>query len=314
MTAHFKPSMQNYIFGTSKAPSMKPIRTEYTTPCSSSRKESPAVLFFLWGRQIASIFLSISSSILDRGNNVENIGGCSASFDRRADVRKTAPQQRADDATCEAESLIVVIINYFNQYPKMKSVVLACLIASTSAFFTKKPAAKVVKVWSPEEELGAQAPLGFYDPLGLVADGDQAKFDRLRYVEIKHGRISMLAVAGYLVQEAGVRLPGNIDFAGTSFASIPNGFGALEVIPGAGLAQLFAFVGFLELAVMKDITGGEFVGDFRNDFIDFGWDTFDEETKLSKRAIELNQGRAAQMGILALMVHEKLGVSLIPSL
>ncbi|MGK3757084.1 MAG: hypothetical protein ACI8RD_009398, partial [Bacillariaceae sp.] len=29
-------------------------------------------------------------------------------------------------------------------------------------------------------------------------------------------------------------------------------------------------------------------------------------------AIELNNGRAAQMGILALMVHEQLGVSLIP--
>ena len=40
-----------------------------------------------------------------------------------------------------------------------------------------------------EDELGAQAPLGFFDPLGLVADGDQEKFDRLRYVEIKHGRI-----------------------------------------------------------------------------------------------------------------------------
>ena len=45
----------------------------------------------------------------------------------------------------------------------------------------------------------------------------------------------------------------------------------------------------------------EFVGDFRNGFIDFGWDTFDEETKLSKRAIELNNGRAAQMGILGLV-------------
>jgi len=54
-----------------------------------------------------------------------------------------------------------------------------------------------------ENELGAQPPLGFFDPLGLVADGDQEKFDRLRYVEIKHGRISMLAVVGYLVAEAG---------------------------------------------------------------------------------------------------------------
>jgi hypothetical protein len=34
-----------------------------------------------------------------------------------------------------------------------------------------------------------------------------------------------------------------------------------------------------------------------------GWD---DETAAKKLAIELNQGRAAQMGILALMVHEKL--------
>lgn len=38
-----------------------------------------------------------------------------------------------------------------------------------------------------------------------------------------------------------------------------------------------------------------------------GWDKFDEETKFSKRAIELNNGRAAMLGILGLMVHEKLG-------
>ena len=58
----------------------------------------------------------------------------------------------------------------------------------------------------------------------------------------------------------------------------------------------------------------DFKGDFRNGFIDFGWDKQSDEWKARKRAIELNQGRAAQMGILALMVHEKLGVSLIPSL
>jgi Chlorophyll A-B binding protein len=146
----------------------------------------------------------------------------------------------------------------------------------------------------------------------LVADGDQEKFDRLRFVELKHGRISMLAVVGYLVQEAGIRLPGDIDYSGLKFADVPNGFAALNTITQGGVAQIVAFIGFLEFSVMKDITGGEFVGDFRNDYIDFGWDKLDEATKLKKRAIELNQGRAAQMGILALMVHEQLGVSLIP--
>ena len=119
----------------------------------------------------------------------------------------------------------------------------------------------------------------------------------------------MLAVVGYLVQEAGVRLGGDIDLSGKAFADIPNGFAAFKEIPAGGLCQLLFFIGLLESSVMKDITGGEFPGDFRNGYIDFGWDSFDEETKLQKRAVELNQGRAAMMGILGLMVHEQLGGS-----
>lgn len=56
----------------------------------------------------------------------------------------------------------------------------------------------------------------------------------------------------------------------------------------------------------------EFIGDFRNGTPDFGWDKLSEEEKVRKRTIELNNGRAAQMGILALMVHEGLGVSIWP--
>ena len=55
-----------------------------------------------------------------------------------------------------------------------------------------------------ESELGAQPPLGFWDPLGLLDDADQARFDRLRIVETKHGRISMLAILGHLVTSAGM--------------------------------------------------------------------------------------------------------------
>jgi len=158
-----------------------------------------------------------------------------------------------------------------------------------------------------ESELGAQPPLGFFDPLGLLNDADQERFDRLRYVELKHGRIAQLAFLGNIITRAGIHLPGDIDYSGTSFDSIGNGWAAISgpnAVPQAGLAQLFIFVGFLELGVMKDVTGkAEFPGDFRNGFIDFGWDSFDEETKLQKRAIELNNGRAAQFGILGLMVH-----------
>merc|ERR1719384_1469160 len=191
----------------------------------------------------------------------------------------------------------------------MKFAVLASLLATAAAFAPAKVAKTTTSLNALEEPLGAQPPLGVWDPLGMVADGDEEKFDRLRYVEIKHGRICQLAFLGQITTRAGIHLPGDIDYSGDSFSSFPNGIAAVigpDAIPGAGLAQIIAFVGALELGVMKDITGGEFVGDFRNDALDFGWDTFDEETKLSKRAIELNNGRAAMLGILGLMVHEEI--------
>jgi len=163
-----------------------------------------------------------------------------------------------------------------------------------------------------EDELGVQPPLGFFDPLGLLnGDDDQEYFNRLRYTEIKHGRICQLAFLGQVVTRAGIHLPGNIDYSGDSFDSFPNGLAAIrggDAIPFAGVGQIICFIGFLEVAFMKDVpgTGNEFVGDFRNGYIDFGWDDFDEETKLQKRAIELNNGRAAMLGILGLMVHEQI--------
>jgi len=189
----------------------------------------------------------------------------------------------------------------------MKSTIATTLIASAAAFAPAAQTASKTALNGFESELGVQAPIGFFDPLGLLEDADQERFDRLRYVELKHGRISQLAVLGHIVTTAGVRLPGDIDYSGTSFDSIPSGIAALSAIPNSGLIQIFLFIGLLETAVMKDVTGeGEFPGDFRNGYIDFGWDSFDEDEKLQKRAIELNNGRAAQMGILALMVHEML--------
>ena len=44
--------------------------------------------------------------------------------------------------------------------------------------------------FDPAKELGVQDPVGFWDPLGLSADKDEATFKRRRAVEIKHGRIA----------------------------------------------------------------------------------------------------------------------------
>merc|ERR1719507_2388976 len=194
----------------------------------------------------------------------------------------------------------------------MKSALLATLIGSAAAFAPTQTSKASSSLAAFEDELGAQPPLGFYDPFGMLSgDVSQERFDRLRYVEIKHGRICQLAFLGQITTRAGIHLPGNIDLSGDAFDSFPNGVAALigpNAIPTAGLVQLIAFIGVLECTFMRDVpgAGNEFVGDFRNGYIDYGWDDFDEETKLSKRAIELNNGRAAMFGILGLMVHEEI--------
>ena len=174
-------------------------------------------------------------------------------------------------------------------------------VASVAAVAAFAPAGRVASSSALkmgfENALGAQAPLGFWDPLGLLADADQARFDRLRYVEVKHGRIAMLAILGHIVTTAGVRLPGEIAY-GVPFASVKNGLAALETIPAAGIAQIIAFIGLIELGFnsrQDEIEAAQLKAS--------GWDAATIE---KKSAIELNNGRAAQMGILALMVHEKL--------
>merc|ERR1712188_254331 len=44
-------------------------------------------------------------------------------------------------------------------------------------------------------------PLGFFDPLGFSADCDEGKLAFYREVELKHGRIAMLAALGLVVGE-----------------------------------------------------------------------------------------------------------------
>ena len=174
----------------------------------------------------------------------------------------------------------------------------ACL-SSVAAFVPpcQSSIGKMSLKMSFENALGAQPPLGFWDPLGILKDADERRFSRLRYVEVKHGRIAMLAVLGHIVTAAGIRLPGNIAY-NLPFSSMKTGLAAFETIPAAGTAQLIAFIGLIEIgfgARQDEIEEAQLKAS-----------KWDAETIEKKSAIELNNGRAAQMGILALMVHEKL--------
>jgi hypothetical protein len=150
------------------------------------------------------------------------------------------------------------------------------------------------------KELGAQPPLGYFDPLNTLG-GDEKLFKSYRLVELTHGRVAMLAVVGYLTTLGGIRLPG--------YEDVPAGFAALSAMPGSAWLYMVLTQAILTIA-MRDIPGmgnEDFPGDFRNGFDNGRWAAQTPEWQMNKRAIELNNGRAAQMGILGLMVHDYLG-------
>lgn len=154
------------------------------------------------------------------------------------------------------------------------------------------------KHWA--DAIGAQPPLGFWDPLGILQDADQPRFDFLRYVETKHGRIAMLAILGHIITTVGYRLPGDI-FPGVPFVSIRAGLAAFEDLPTTTTVVIIALIGLMEIgygARQEEIEDAQLRACEK-----FGWD---EEEIAWQTAIELNNGRAAQMGILGLMVHEKI--------
>ena len=91
----------------------------------------------------------------------------------------------------------------------MKSVIIASLVASAAAFAPAQVGRASTSVaLDISGEIGAQVPLGAFDPMGIMKDADQEKFDTWREIEIVHGRVAMLAVSGYLTTYAGVRFPG----------------------------------------------------------------------------------------------------------
>merc|ERR1719281_173805 len=102
-----------------------------------------------------------------------------------------------------------------------------------------------------ESELGVTAPMGYWDPLGLSKDGDEALFKGRRAVELKHGRVCMYACIGYLAPEY-FRFPGFCSVSqNLKFADIPNGLGAIGKVPVGGGMQIFLFCGLLENWLLK---------------------------------------------------------------
>merc|ERR1712086_591027 len=159
-----------------------------------------------------------------------------------------------------------------------------------------------------ESELGVQAPVGFWDPLGYTKDGDEVLFKRRRSVEIKHGRVAMLATMGYITPEIAGKWPG---YCATDlkFAEIPNGLAALKVVPLVGWVQMVAYCYAIEASADwgEDSRSGT-PGDmgWKPPFLANGFVLADEELRKKKLSAELANGRLAMMAIIGMFFQDGL--------
>jgi len=188
-------------------------------------------------------------------------------------------------------------------------VVLASLLVA-SAFMPASRVSRSVLKMGYENEVGALPPTGFWDPLGLSKDKDAATMASYREAELKHGRVAMLAVTGYLFQDS-FRLPGAIDLDGTTFDSITNGVGAIGEISSLGWLQIIASIGYWELVGWEDrrVPGQPGNFDFGAGFLNTKFadvpnlaNVNDKET--SYRLREIQNGRLAMLAIMTLITHD----------
>merc|ERR1712127_173468 len=154
-----------------------------------------------------------------------------------------------------------------------------------------------------ENELGVQAPVGYWDPLGFTADGNVASFKRRRSVEIKHSRVCMMASIGYIQPEFTGKWPGFLSpSAGLKFADIPNGLAAISKVPALGWAQIVAYSGFIEFS------GG--FEDYKSGTPgDYGWKVItsgDQTQRTKKLAAEIANGRLGMFSIMGMFFQDGL--------
>merc|ERR1719199_446477 len=194
------------------------------------------------------------------------------------------------------------------------------LLAVSATAFTPTPLkprqTQLAVTLDLNDQPGVTAPFGFWDPLGLLSDAGDEQYYWYRAAELKHGRVAMMATAGWLLQESGVVFGGTIDKAGDTFASL--GKTPIEQwanMPSAGKAQILVAIFFLEFH-------SEFGGDIKTHYTKGGplpgnayssenmpgesstysnWTGQVRDPKETLRAqnAELNNGRLAMIGIMS---------------
>jgi len=187
------------------------------------------------------------------------------------------------------------------------------VVARAASVQSKKEILNVPK--SPEELLkaGATGPLGFWDPVGFATNVPAGRLLFYREVELKHGRICMLASLGFLVAEqfhplfgGDIDVPSYIAFQETYLERFWYVVAAAVAVP-----EIFASIPTFNTPSDGNVYIDQFTFTMKSNRVpgDLGFDPLglkpsDENELLELQNKELNNGRLAMIGIAGMIAQE----------
>ncbi|KAJ1638894.1 chlorophyll a/b-binding protein domain-containing protein [Pavlovales sp. CCMP2436] len=178
---------------------------------------------------------------------------------------------------------------------------LAAIVSLTATGFSGASLARAPRAtvsMAAKDMVGVSAPLGFFDPLGFAKE--ESKVAYYREAELKHGRVAMWAVLGWMTTSSGFHPLA--DKLGIAVGATP--FADAVSMPGATWFQIGAFISVVEgfsLILAKDpkYKPGDLLGAAEYmDVDDKGWQRY--------QTAEINNGRLAMMGIMGLFAESLL--------
>ena len=161
-------------------------------------------------------------------------------------------------------------------------------------------------VFSVKDMPGITDPLGFFDPLNFCEDASEGKIKFYREVELKHGRVAMLAALGFPVAEQFHQLFATDDapsFSAFQQTSLQTFFPL--VVTSLAIFEVFSVFTFENPKVQTWSISSEnhpVAGDFNFDPLGLKPTSAAELKEMQTK--ELNNGRLAMIAIAGMVVQE----------